>query len=676
MLASREIVMGKQRTLRVRAALFLWVIAVTCVAPAVAFGYCRAVAESAPAGYDPAVTGQCFGVGLDVLYWKNLCVGYSLQRQASPLRHITLDQATQVADEAFAAWSRVACSSGDAPSVKAVDEGPADCSVVGYEANDANQHVLIFRDDAWPYDDSSNTLAYTTITYDKTDGEIFDADTEINSHDYSLTVDGSPPEGSYDLLTVITHEAGHFLGLAHSVDTSAIMYAHYHTGAGLTEDDEEGICTIYPPSGVRPTSEGSVVGSSCDPTPRNGFSPQCDAPPDAGSGLAEAGPDAGGATHGAGGCSLATELPPAPAVGYVGAVLVMAWAVRRTRRRVALCICAACGPPVALACADLNAQGPPASELHDAAAFDDASDASDGGDALEPWDSAPPADARKGPFALVRVTNWAPSAPAADFCLAPHGTGAFDGPLLAALQDGLVDGGLDTDASLAGVPFPMASAYVPVAPGRYDARFVVAGSTDCSVGVGPDAISLPAVTAFETIALMGELYPGHGAPGLTVQGFVDEGVPPLEGPEGGPPPLSVRFIHAAPGQPPADLYLTQIDDGVQTVTGIFNAVAYGTASTAGEVDPPLSGDANGYVSLGPLLGAELTADGYRNGVQDVLAIGTGVNLSAAESVTVALVGDSLVPEAGTSLIQLVACVDNAAATGASGNCTVLQVVSQ
>lgn len=210
-----------------------------------ASAFCRAISAVPPAGYNPAQQG-CFaapsGSESYELYWKNLCAGYSLQKDASPLRHITLDQATQVAAQAFAQWSRAACSGGE-PSIEPQDLGPVACGVAQYNSAQPNQHVIVFRDQGWPYTDSSNTLGLTTLTFDADDGEIFDADMELNSHDFNLVAAGPVPFGSYNLASVITHEAGHFLGLAHSADARAVMYAHYHTGqSALTKDDADGIC--------------------------------------------------------------------------------------------------------------------------------------------------------------------------------------------------------------------------------------------------------------------------------------------------------------------------------------------------------------------------------------------------------------------------------------------------
>jgi MYXO-CTERM domain-containing protein len=315
--------------------------AAVVLASPTAVAFCRTVTATPPPGYDPASLG-CYNPDAYDVYWANLCVGYSLNSTASPLRGITLQQATAVADSAFAEWSAITCPAGGNPSIKAQDMGPVDCGAVEYNKFEPNQHVIVFRDSNWPYSDSSNTLGLTTVTYDTNDGEIYDADMELNSEQYNLVTTAPAPQGAYDLMTVITHEAGHFLGLAHSADVTAVMYAHYHTGASVpTADDVAGLCSIYPPDGTRVTNAGPITGCACDATPRHGFSSVC------GSTLTTTNPtqndgicDSGGGSSSGGGSHSRCSLSPASTstsgtygpLGLVALALLAPW-VRRWRQR-------------------------------------------------------------------------------------------------------------------------------------------------------------------------------------------------------------------------------------------------------------------------------------------------------------------------------------------------------
>jgi Matrixin len=313
--------------------LFLAFGAVT--APAEAHAFCRTTTVTVPADYDP--TEGCFTQG-NVLWWRNACVGYSIQRDAS--RQVTLDEAEQSVATAFAKWTGTACREDDAGqsrvSIDVRDEGPVDCDEVQYSQNQPNQHVILFRDDVWPYTDSNNTLALTTVTFDPNTGELYDADMEINSASaVTLTVSGPVPPGGYDFESVVTHESGHFLGMAHSPDSRATMFARYIQGStsmrNLSEDDVDGICAAYPPDGTRTTSVGSAVPEdACDPTPRHGFSTQCAARSGDGSCLITSGASAPG--RGPGGGPGTREEAALAAVGVIACALGRKRA-RRARAR-------------------------------------------------------------------------------------------------------------------------------------------------------------------------------------------------------------------------------------------------------------------------------------------------------------------------------------------------------
>ncbi len=108
---------------------------------------------------------------------------------------------------------------------------------------------------------------------------------EINAT-VTLSVADTVPGDGYDFESIVTHEAGHFLGMAHSGDERATMFAHYAAGSSsmrtLTDDDVTGICRIYLPDGTRSVDpsvpgakHGHLTETTCNPTPRHGFSSQC-----------------------------------------------------------------------------------------------------------------------------------------------------------------------------------------------------------------------------------------------------------------------------------------------------------------------------------------------------------------------------------------------------------------
>jgi len=236
--------------------------------------YCRAVTAAPPAGYDP-VTDGCFVGDPDAgplfpLFWRNQCVSYSLQNPAT--RQLAQSDVERIAGEAFATWSNAACGSGG-PSISAVAYPDVQCNSV---PSAGHNNVIMFRDGSWPYDDKANAIGFTTLTVDLTDGEIVGADIEINSANFQIVAQGPAINGAYDLPSILTHEAGHFLGLAHSQETTAVMYAFYHPGStGLTPDDVSGICSVYTPQGLRNTSGGAVASETCNPAPLMGFETEC-----------------------------------------------------------------------------------------------------------------------------------------------------------------------------------------------------------------------------------------------------------------------------------------------------------------------------------------------------------------------------------------------------------------
>ena len=310
------------------AAASIAVLAVLAVlAPRTAGAFCRTTTTPIPANYNPS--RGCFTNGL-VLFWKGACVGYSVNGNGSATT--PLATATSVIDQAFSTWNAVACPAGNV-GITTSNLGSVECSQVRYNPNGPNQNVIVFRDDKWPYSDPNNTLGLTTVTFNADTGEIYDADMELNATAKNLSTSSTVPANGFDLLSVVTHEAGHFLGLAHATSATSTMYASYKPGTStlrtLTPDDTAGICDIYPNAATRTVDKivsatGTLAAEPCDPTPRHGFGSTCAANPD------PAGSSSGGCAVGT---SAASDAGSAASLMALGAVLLTA--VRRKRREAA-----------------------------------------------------------------------------------------------------------------------------------------------------------------------------------------------------------------------------------------------------------------------------------------------------------------------------------------------------
>jgi hypothetical protein len=226
------------------------------LAPAEAGAFCRSrTCKGSGCARDD---DGCPAEGLP-LYWPGGCVGFSFQRDLSAKYDPELLRLA--IRRAFFAWTQLPCPGGAATLTFSENEDTA-CNASGFDDKGPNVNVVLFRDDDFPYKDEDNTLAKTTVTYDAKTGAILDADIEINSAFNELTF--TAKNAVYDLESIMTHEVGHFIGIAHTPVPEATMYAAYETGSldlrTLDQDDIDAACAIYPP-------ERKVT---CDPTPRGG----------------------------------------------------------------------------------------------------------------------------------------------------------------------------------------------------------------------------------------------------------------------------------------------------------------------------------------------------------------------------------------------------------------------
>jgi hypothetical protein len=259
------------------------------------------------------------------LFWPVSCVSYDVQQNAS--KTADFNTANGIAESAFAAWTEVSCpGTGQKPSIRLMNFGPVACNKHEYnnqqDSESGNANVVIFRDDEWTATPDPHTLALTTVTYNFNTGEIYDADIEVNSHIefagmHGISTQTPVPPDAFDLQSILTHEAGHFFGLAHSDQPCSAqggdcptMDSMYRTGSGdfrtLEIDDIEGICSIYPLD--RAASDNSCV-------PRLGFSSEC------------------GGSANASGCAISSVGASSPSgAAFCASLYAFGLLLRRTRR--------------------------------------------------------------------------------------------------------------------------------------------------------------------------------------------------------------------------------------------------------------------------------------------------------------------------------------------------------
>lgn len=110
-------------------------------------------------------------------------------------------------------------------------------------------NVISFQDDTYEF--GLGTVAVTISFSSETNGvrALVDADIIFNP-DENFSTDGTPD--TFDLQSVATHEAGHFLGLNHTGIVAAVMYPFADDGEGaifgrvLKTDDRIGSSVLYP----------------------------------------------------------------------------------------------------------------------------------------------------------------------------------------------------------------------------------------------------------------------------------------------------------------------------------------------------------------------------------------------------------------------------------------------
>lgn len=205
------------------------------------------------------------------LFWTSKCISYAVNESGTQ----DLDPADtrEIIKKTFQEWSDVPCGTGGKAGTASMtfqERDPISCKKSEYNKTSPNVNVVLFQDDDWKYRGIDGTLAKTSVTYNDETGEIYDADIEVNAANNTVTISDKPEKIQYDLQAILTHEVGHFIGVAHSSDSSAVMFASYSPGSisqrKLTPDDAKAVCAIYPPN----------RDAECNVEPRGGFSGVCE----------------------------------------------------------------------------------------------------------------------------------------------------------------------------------------------------------------------------------------------------------------------------------------------------------------------------------------------------------------------------------------------------------------
>lgn len=183
------------------------------------------------------LTGPAHAYEVNGKHWPSMPVPYYVNVQSAP-DFGDGSTAFDVVQAATEAWTGVGCADvgfqrlGDTTAV--------------FEAD--GQNTIFWITDVWPFGESA---AGATLWIPTEPGAPYEVDLALNAVDFEWTVGGADATVSdvVDPASVIAHELGHWLGLAHSADVHATMYqAMLPNAAQITPsgDDKLAICTLYP----------------------------------------------------------------------------------------------------------------------------------------------------------------------------------------------------------------------------------------------------------------------------------------------------------------------------------------------------------------------------------------------------------------------------------------------
>lgn len=231
--------------------------------------YCRQTACDAKTEKCQTDENGCPRTG-PPLSWRALPLKFRFHAPGS--EKLDMDRARESIRRAFQTWENVTCK-GKRTSLR-FEEGDdiPGSSPLRSKGPAKTSFGIYFRDEEWPYDDGEESLALTNQTYGKVNGYIDYSAIEVNVTERTFRV--TDTETGIDLQAVMTHEVGHYIGLAHSRVEGSIMAPSYcesgdrcngstDDARALADDDIAAVCALYPPSGIAGVAYDDPAASSC-----------------------------------------------------------------------------------------------------------------------------------------------------------------------------------------------------------------------------------------------------------------------------------------------------------------------------------------------------------------------------------------------------------------------------
>jgi hypothetical protein len=252
------------------------ILGLSAALPGPVAAFCRTTTEEPLASGCPEI---CQTAG-NPLYWPKRSLRYVLNER--PFPHLSDSQVRSIIQRSFEPWTAVKCES-EPLQLSIAQSSDTTTLQAGPLQAEPNENVIAYIDAA-DWDEDRRAFAITKIWYNDRNGQILGADMLINGHMEPFGVCPEPrgclDDAVTDLRNVVTHEAGHFLGLAHSDDEESTMWCDAAPGdidkRSLGADDVAGICAVYGPNAVpgpepvrRKTSSSGILCSTAQAPRQN-----------------------------------------------------------------------------------------------------------------------------------------------------------------------------------------------------------------------------------------------------------------------------------------------------------------------------------------------------------------------------------------------------------------------